>query len=340
MAKYLNLFMTNKQTFLQPENMEDWVAEIKNGNRALLSKGITLLESKLKKDKERADELISFCSPYGSISSLRISVTGPPGAGKSTFIECLGKKWTDQGLKVAVLAVDPSSKYSKGSILGDKTRMENLSRNPLAFIRPSPSGNLLGGVNKNTRETILLCELAGFERIIVETVGVGQSETTVSEMVDLFLLLLLPGAGDELQGIKRGIVEMADMIVINKADGANLMKVNEAAIAYQHALHLFPPRKDHWQPPVLSCSSMEEKGFKEIMEHLIAFNSTKNRKIELLEKRKLQIGYWFDHLIENKLKEDFFSLQMTKEKYLHLKHKVLLGDLNPVEALLQLFNLK
>jgi LAO/AO transport system kinase len=340
LAKFLNLFMINKQTFLQPENMEDWAAEIKNGNRALLSKGITLVESKLKKDKERADELISFCSPYGSISSLRISVTGAPGAGKSTFIECLGKKWTDQGLKIAVLAVDPSSKQSKGSILGDKTRMENLSRNPLAFIRPSPSGNLLGGVNKNTRETILLCELAGFQRIIVETVGVGQSETTVSEMVDLLLLLLLPGAGDELQGIKRGIVEMADMIVINKADGDNLMKVNEAAIAYKHALHLFPPRKDQWQPPVLSCSSMEEKGFEEILEFLIAFNSTKNRKYELLEKRKLQIVFWFDHLIENKLKEDFFSLQMTKEKYLHLKHKVLLGDLIPVEALAQLFNLK
>ena len=332
--------MINKQTFLQPDKMEDWVAEIKKGNIALLSKGITLLESKLKRDKEKADELISFCSPYGNISSLRMSVTGAPGVGKSTFIECLGKKWTEQGIKVAVLAVDPSSKQSKGSILGDKTRMENLSRNPLAFIRPSPSGNLLGGVNKNTRETILLCELAGFERIIVETVGVGQSETTVSEMVDLLLLLLLPGAGDEIQGIKRGVVEMADMIVINKADGDNLVKVNEATLAYKYALHLFPPRKDQWQPTVLSCSSLEEKGFEEIFEHLRIFSSTNNRKFELLEKRKLQIGYWFDQLIENKLREDFFSLQMTKEKYLHLKHRVLLGEIIPAEALLQLFNLK
>lgn len=340
MVKYLILFMINKQTFLQPDKMEDWVAEIKKGNIALLSKGITLLESKLKRDKEKADELISFCSPYGNISSLRMSVTGAPGVGKSTFIECLGKKWTEQGIKVAVLAVDPSSKQSKGSILGDKTRMENLSRNPLAFIRPSPSGNLLGGVNKNTRETILLCELAGFERIIVETVGVGQSETTVSEMVDLLLLLLLPGAGDEIQGIKRGVVEMADMIVINKADGDNLVKVNEATLAYKHALHLFPPRKDQWQPTVLSCSSLEEKGFEEIFEHLRTFSSTNNRKFELLEKRKLQIGYWFDQLIENKLREDFFSLQMTKEKYLHLKHRVLLGEIIPAEALLQLFNLK
>lgn len=332
--------MIKRQTIFQPERMEDWADEIKNGNRTLLSRGITLIESKLKEDKERAAELISFCNPYGNISSLRMSVTGAPGVGKSTFIECLGKKWTDLGIKVAVLAVDPSSKQTKGSILGDKTRMENLSRNPLAFIRPSPSGNLLGGVNKNTRETILLCELAGFDRIIIETVGVGQSETMVSEMVDLLLLLLLPGAGDELQGIKRGIVEMADMIVINKADGDNKIKVNEAMLAYKHALHLFPKRKDEWQPPVLTCSSLEKKGFEEIISHLINFSSTNKRKNELLERRKLQIGYWFEQLIENKLQEDFFSLQMNKEKYLLLKQRVLLGELTPVEALLQLFNLK
>jgi LAO/AO transport system kinase len=294
----------------------------------------------LKQDKERADQILSYCSPYGSPSSLRISVTGAPGAGKSTFIECLGKKWTEEGLKVAVLAIDPSSKNSRGSILGDKTRMENLSKNPLAFIRPSPTGNLLGGVNKNTRETILLCELAGFERIIVETVGVGQSETTVSEMVDFFILLLLPGAGDELQGIKRGIVEMADMLVINKADGSNLIKVTEAMTAYTLALHLFPLRKDQWEPPVLQCSSLEETGFEKIMQQLILFSSTNYRKNELLDKRKRQIGFWFDQLIEDKLREDFFSLEMTKEKYLHLKNKVLSGEMVPGKALFQLFNLK
>jgi LAO/AO transport system kinase len=271
---------------------------------------------------------------------LRISVTGAPGVGKSTFIECLGKKWTEEGLKVAVLAIDPSSKNSRGSILGDKTRMENLSKNPLAFIRPSPTGNLLGGVNKNTRETILLCELAGFERIIVETVGVGQSETTVSEMVDFLILLLLPGAGDELQGIKRGIVEMADMMVINKADGSNLLKVTEAMTAYTLALHLFPLRKDQWEPPVLQCSSLEETGFEEIMQQLILFGSTNFRKNELLDKRKRQIGFWFDQLIEDKLREDFFSLEMTKEKYLHLKNRVLSGEMIPGKALFQLFNFK
>jgi LAO/AO transport system kinase len=329
----------DKQTLFQPENMEDWVSELKSGNRALLGKGITLLESKLKTDKEKANELLSYCAPFGNSSSLRISITGAPGVGKSTFIEYLGEKWTHQGLKVAVLAVDPSSKQSKGSILGDKTRMEKLARNPLAFIRPSPSGNLLGGVNKNTREAILLCELAGFERIIVETVGVGQSETMVSEMVDLLLLLLMPGAGDELQGIKRGIVEMADMLVINKADGNNMTKVREATLAYTQALHLFPPRKDHWQPPVLSCSSLEKSGFDEILGQLDGFHSTIIRKNELLEKRKLQTGFWLDQLIENKLREDFFSLKMTKEKYLHLKDRVLRGDLNPVAAISQLFNL-
>jgi LAO/AO transport system kinase len=218
--------------------------------------------------------------------------------------------------------------------------MENLSKNPLAFIRPSPTGNLLGGVNKNTRETILLCELAGFERIIVETVGVGQSETTVSEMVDFLILLLLPGAGDELQGIKRGIVEMADMMVINKADGSNLLKVTEAMTAYGLALHLFPLRKDQWDPPVLQCSSLEETGFEEIMQQLILFGSTNFRKNELLDKRKRQIGFWFDQLIEDKLREDFFSLEMTKEKYLHLKDRVLSGEMVPGKALFQLFNLK
>ena len=332
--------MINKQTYIQPSSIEDWVSEIKNGNITLLSKGITLLESKLKQDKEKADQILSYCSPYGSLSSLRISITGAPGVGKSTFIECLGKKWTEEGLKVAVLAIDPSSKKSKGSILGDKTRMENLSKNPLAFIRPSPTGNLLGGVNKNTRETILLCELAGFERIIVETVGVGQSETTVSEMVDFLILLLLPGAGDELQGIKRGIVEMADMLVINKADGSNLIKATEALMAYTLALHLFPPRKDQWESPVLRCSSLEETGFEEIMKQLILFSSTNFRKNELLDKRKHQIGYWFDQLIEEKLREDFFSLEMTKEKYLHLKNRVLSGEMVPGKALFQLFNLK
>jgi LAO/AO transport system kinase len=218
--------------------------------------------------------------------------------------------------------------------------MENLSKNPLAFIRPSPAGNVLGGVNKNTRETILLCELAGFERIIVETVGVGQSETTVSEMVDFLILLLLPGAGDELQGIKRGIVEMADMLVINKADGSNLLKATEALMAYTLALHLFPPRKDQWESPVLRCSSLEETGFEEILKQLILFSSTNFRKNELLDKRKHQIGYWFDQLIEEKLREDFFSLEMTKEKYLHLKNKVLSGEMVPGKALFQLFNLK
>lgn len=332
--------MNNKQPTLQPEKMEDWAAEIKSGNRTLLSKAITLVESKLPKDKEKSATLLSFCSPYGTENSLRISITGAPGVGKSTFIETLGERWTASGNKVAVLAIDPSSKQTRGSILGDKTRMGNLSRNPLAFIRPSPNNNLLGGVNKKTREAILLCELAGFDKIIVETVGIGQSETTVSEMVDFLLLLMIPGAGDELQGIKRGIMEIADLIVINKADQSIKLQMQEALGAYKNALHLFPLRKDKWQPSVLSCSAIEKTGFQEINDQLEAFTSTNFRKIELIEKRKMQVGFWFDQLIEDKLKEDFFSLEIRKEKYLHLKHSVLSGKVIPVEAMFELFNFK
>jgi len=264
---------------------EEYLEGIVGGNRTLLSKAITLIESSLPKDQEIARQIIDGClkkkqksefnqsisksvnqSIYSAPSSIRIGITGVPGVGKSTFIEALGTYLTRQGHKLAVLAIDPSSTRSKGSILGDKTRMEALSAEPNAFIRPSPSAGSLGGVARKTRETIILCEAAGFDIIFVETVGVGQSETTVHSMVDFFLLLMLAGAGDELQGIKRGIIEMADVILINKADGDNLNKAKAARVEYANALHLFPPASSGWQPVVDICSAQSLFGIDHVWE--------------------------------------------------------------------------
>jgi LAO/AO transport system kinase len=235
---------------------------ILKGNITLLSKAITLIESTLPEHQLLAQELLKACLPYSG-KSIRVGITGVPGVGKSSFIEVLGKHLTRQKMKIAVLAIDPSSYLSKGSILGDKTRMEELANDPNAFIRPSPSAGTLGGVAQKTWETIILCEAAGFEIVFVETVGVGQSETLVHSMVDFFLLLMLAGAGDELQGIKRGIMEMADAIVINKADGNNITKAKQAKAEYQNALHLFPLPESKWSPVVTTCSAHEKTGIKE-----------------------------------------------------------------------------
>ncbi len=233
------------------------------GDITALSRAITLIESKNPEHLQKANEVIKKCLPHAN-KSIRIGITGVPGVGKSTFIESFGKHLTKRGKKVAVLAVDPSSTITKGSILGDKTRMEDLVKDKNAFIRPSPSGDSLGGVARKTRETIILCEAAGFDTIIIETVGVGQSETAVHSMVDFFLLLKLAGAGDELQGMKRGIIEMADAIAINKADGDNLNKANLAKIEFKRALHLYPEKESEWQPKVVLCSAIEKTGIDEI----------------------------------------------------------------------------
>lgn len=227
---------------------------IRAHNRTLLSKAITLIESTRSEDQHLAQKLIERCLPHSG-NSIRIGITGVPGVGKSTFIEAFGSSLTQHGHHLAVLAIDPSSSRTRGSILGDKTRMEDLSRDPKAFIRPSPSAGTLGGVARKTWETVILCEAAGFDVILIETVGVGQSETEVHSMVDFFLLLMLAGAGDELQGIKRGIMEMADAIVINKADGENILKARTAAVEYRTALSLFPLAASNWRPPVLTCSA-------------------------------------------------------------------------------------
>jgi len=239
--------------------VNEYVEGIKKGNRTILSKAITLIESSLHEHQQIAQQIITKCLPYAG-NSIRVGITGVPGVGKSTFIEALGKHLTNNGHKLAVLAIDPSSERSKGSILGDKTRMEELSVDANAFIRPSPSAGSLGGVARKTREIIVLCEAAGFDTIFIETVGVGQSETAVHAMVDFFLLLMLGNAGDELQGIKRGIMEMADAIAINKADGENKKMASLAKAQYKNALHLFPPTDSGWIPEVATCSAYTREG--------------------------------------------------------------------------------
>ena len=239
--------------------------DILKGNITALSRGITLVESKNKDHLNEANALIMKCLPYAN-KSIRIGITGVPGVGKSTFIETFGNLLISLGKKVAVLAIDPSSSLSKGSILGDKTRMEDLVKQPNAFIRPSASGETLGGVARKTRESIILCEAAGFDIIIIETVGVGQSETAVHSMVDFFLLLQLTGAGDELQGIKRGIIEMADSIIINKADGNNITAAKIAKTEFNRALHLYPDKGNNWVPKTLTCSALNNEGISNIWE--------------------------------------------------------------------------
>ncbi len=242
---------------------EEYVRGILSGDRVLLSRAITLIESSLSSHYEHGQRVIEQCIPYSG-NALRVGITGVPGAGKSTFIEALGNYLIGQGHHIAVLAVDPSSEISRGSILGDKTRMETLAVNEHAFVRPSPSAGSLGGVARKTREIIILCEAAGYDVVLVETVGVGQSEVAVHSMVDFFLLLMLAGAGDELQGIKRGIIEMCDGIAINKADGDNLDKARVARSQYENALHLFPPPPSGWTPQVTTCSAINRTGIAEL----------------------------------------------------------------------------
>ncbi|NOX86191.1 MAG: methylmalonyl Co-A mutase-associated GTPase MeaB [Chlorobi bacterium] len=249
----------------QKPSVEEYAESILKGDRTMLSRAITLIESVRPEDKTTGRELINKCLPHSG-KSVRIGITGIPGAGKSTFIEAFGIYLIEQGHKVAVLAIDPTSQRSKGSILGDKTRMESLSAHPHAFIRPSATSGTLGGVARATREAVILCEAAGFDMIIIETVGVGQSETAVAQIVDFFLLLMIAGAGDELQGIKRGIMEMADLVVINKADGDNLKKAELARKEYENALHLFPPLPSGWTSKVLTASALYAKGLDEILE--------------------------------------------------------------------------
>ena len=287
------------------------VKKINAGDRTALAQAITLVESTKTEHAEIANIILEQCLAKKS-SSIRIGITGVPGVGKSTFIEAFGKLMTSMGSKVAVLAIDPTSAISKGSILGDKTRMNELSKDPNAFIRPSASGESLGGVAQKTKESIVLCEAAGYNVIFIETVGVGQSETAVNNMVDFFLLLKLAGAGDELQGIKRGIMEMADAIVINKADGDNIKSAKSAKTEFTRALHLYPPKENEWVPQVLTCSAIENKGIKEVWELISTFAQTTKEKGYFGKRRKSQDKDWFIGHVNELLKKHFYEQQKVK----------------------------
>lgn len=291
---------------------KELLKELLNGNKTALGRGITLIESNQNAHQKQADYLIEGALPYAH-KSIRIGITGVPGVGKSTFIESLGSFLIQQGKKVAVLAVDPSSSVSHGSILGDKTRMENLVKEKDAFIRPSPSGESLGGVARKTRESIILCEAAGFDVILIETVGVGQSETTVHSMTDFFLLLKLAGAGDELQGIKRGIVEMADAIVINKADGDNQKHAREAKLEFNRALQLYPPKESEWKPRVKLCSALYNEGVSEVWQMISEFKEKVDNNGFFLHNRQEQNKFWLYQTVNDYLKSRFYGNPKIKE---------------------------
>jgi LAO/AO transport system kinase len=317
----------------------EYVNGILAGDRVMLSRAITLVESSLDADQELAQEVIRQILPHSG-NSIRVGITGVPGVGKSTFIEAFGAfSVEEQGRKLAVLAVDPSSQHSGGSILGDKTRMETLAAHPRAFIRPSPARKSLGGVTRSTREAILLCEAAGFDLIFIETVGVGQSETAVHTMVDFFLLLLLAGAGDELQGMKRGIMEMADALVIMKADGNNLSRARLAQADYQAALHLLPPTTSGWVPEVSLCSALENMGIAELWHLLERFLHLTQGNGAFASRRKKQNTQWMHELVRQELEKRFYAQAPIKEKVNALRQQVEEGKISASAAARDLLNM-
>jgi LAO/AO transport system kinase len=316
------LLKKSTQRLLQ---VHEYVAGIKAGNVTILSKAITLIESRLPAHQALAQQVVEACRPHAG-KSVRIGITGVPGAGKSTFIEAFGRFLTKKGRRLAVLAIDPSSERSKGSILGDKTRMEELSTDPHAFIRPSPSAGSLGGVARKTRESIVLCEAAGFDTIFIETVGVGQSETAVHSMTDFFLLLMISGAGDELQGIKRGIMEMSDMLVINKADGSNVDKASVAQAQYQSALRLFPLSESGWEPKALMVSSLEKTGLDGVLTQIEAYLALTKENGYFARRRREQARYWMYETIDEALKNNFYHNPAVEAALSDYEQAVLNGE--------------
>ena len=325
----------NKDTSL---SLDEYVDGIKSGNRTILSRAITLIESTKAEHRALAQDIIEECLPSTG-DSIRIGITGVPGVGKSTFIESLGNHIIDQGNKLAVLAIDPSSTRTRGSILGDKTRMETLANNDNAFIRPSPTGGSLGGVARKTRETIYLCEAAGYDTIFIETVGVGQSETAVHSMVDFFLLLMLAGAGDELQGIKRGIMEMADTIAINKVDEAGEKAVSRAVREYKNALHLYPETKSGWSPKVTTCSALTGKGIPDLWEIILEYMQLTKKNGYFEQNRNRQAQRWMYDTISNRLREHFYDNAAVKSKQQQIEQQVLDGQMSSFKAAQQLLDL-
>ncbi|MBU2512071.1 methylmalonyl Co-A mutase-associated GTPase MeaB [bacterium] len=311
--------------------IQDYVDGVLRDDRMILARTITLVESSAKRHLETAQQVLRKILPSTG-KAIRVGITGVPGAGKSTFINVLGSELCRKGHRVAVLAVDPSSSLSRGSILGDKTRMENLSQEPNCFIRPSPSSGTLGGVNRKTRETILVCEAAGFDVILVETVGVGQSEAMVSTMVDFFLLLTLTGAGDELQNIKKGVIEMADAVLINKADGDNKIPAQRTRQEFNQALHLLKPVKEGWQTQAYCCSALTGEGIEEIWHVILEFKERMQTSGDFFARRREQSLNWMHEMIVERIKRSFFENSDIKKELPELEKMVSEGRLPVTSA--------
>lgn len=328
-SAYPALMTSNSELIDLP--IDETAKKLLDGDRAVLARTITLIESAKPEHQARAQELLQYLLPH-TASSRRIGITGVPGAGKSTLIEALGTMLTAEGHKLAVLAVDPTSSRSGGSILADKTRMQMLAANPDAFIRPSPTSGTLGGVTKRTRETMALCEAAGFDIIIVETVGVGQSETAVSEMVDFFLALMVPGAGDEIQGLKKGVLEIADMIVVNKMDGEMVNQARRAAGEYRAALHILTPADPNWQPPVITISARENLGLDKMWEKIETHRRILMDTGAFETRRKDQAVKWMHDMIEDRLISALRDNQKISSQLPELEQSVRAGEMTPAAA--------
>jgi LAO/AO transport system kinase len=313
------------------KTVNEYSEGIKMGDRTLLSQAITLIESSKEEYRNLGQEVLEACLAETG-KSIRIGITGVPGVGKSTFIEAMGQHLIKQGKKLAVLTIDPSSSRTKGSILGDKTRMPVLSASKSAYIRPSPASGTLGGVAQKTRETMLLCEAAGYDTIFIETVGVGQSETTVHSMVDFFLLLMLAGAGDELQGIKRGIMEMADLIAINKSEGDNIKAAKRAGRDYENALSLFPPPSSGWKPKVVTCSALKQTGIEDIWDEIADYLKVTEENSYFQKRRRDQAAYWMHETIDIQLKERFYKNPAIKSKLREMEEMVIEGKISSFKA--------
>lgn len=309
----------------------EYAAGVMAGDRAILARAITLIESNAPAHFELAQDVLARLLPHSG-RAVRLGITGVPGAGKSTLIEALGVRLIERGHKVAVLAIDPTSSLTRGSILGDKTRMEQLSREPAAFIRPSPAGGMLGGVARKTRETMLVCEAAGFDVVIVETVGAGQNEITVRSMVDFFLLVLIPGGGDELQGIKKGVVELADAIAINKADGENRIRAEAARAEYNRALHYLTPPTEGWHPRAYTCSALTGEGIDALWDVVGRFHERAAATGALQARRRQQAKEWLHAIIDEQLRAFFYDRQAVREALPNVEAAVMNGTLPPTAA--------
>jgi LAO/AO transport system kinase len=320
---------------MTPDDIASLASRIRTGNRATLARAITLIESRRVDHRKAAHDLVQMLLPHSG-KGLRVGITGVPGVGKSTTIDALGMFLIGKGHKVAVLAVDPSSTRTGGSILGDKTRMARLAVDDSAFVRPSPSSGTLGGVAAKTRETMLLCEAAGYDVVLVETVGIGQSETAVADMTDFFLALMLPGAGDELQGIKKGLVELADMIAVNKADGDNLKRAKAAAAEYRAALHILTPRSPSWSPPVVTYSALTGDGIDPLWDHVLSHRQKMTASSEFTARRREQQVRWMWTMLEERLLARLHNDPAVKASLREAEAAVAAGQLTPSLAVEQI----